>query len=192
MQTLTRLPQRIAVVGTSGSGKTTLARSISQTLSIPHIEFDALYWGPNWTPIDKGLFRERVSEALSVDRWVTCGNYGSIKEITFARADTVAWLDYPFPLVLSRLIRRTTRRLMANETLWEHNHEKLRKVLSRDSIILWAFQTHWKHRRRYLDIAKDPEYSHLAIIQLRSPRETDQFMQGLSRLAEESVQSLPA
>jgi ABC-type dipeptide/oligopeptide/nickel transport system ATPase component len=41
--------RRIAVVGTTGSGKTALARRISQWLDIPHVELDALYWGPHWT-----------------------------------------------------------------------------------------------------------------------------------------------
>lgn len=101
MQTLSRLPQRIAVVGTSGSGKTTLAGRLSQLLGIPHVEFDALYWGPNWTPPDRAVFREQVIRLLAADRWVACGNYASIRDVTYARADTIVWLDYPFALVLA-------------------------------------------------------------------------------------------
>jgi DNA-binding CsgD family transcriptional regulator len=57
-------PQRIAVVGVTGSGKTTLARELSRRLALPHVELDALYWGPGWMPAPRALFRERVSEAL--------------------------------------------------------------------------------------------------------------------------------
>ena len=39
--------QRVMVVGTSCSGKTTLARGLSGALGVPHIELDALYWGPD-------------------------------------------------------------------------------------------------------------------------------------------------
>src|SRR5436305_799712 len=41
--------QRLVVVGTSGSGKTTLAREIARRRALPHVELDALHWGPNWT-----------------------------------------------------------------------------------------------------------------------------------------------
>lgn len=56
--------QRISVVGTSGSGKTTLARQISQRLSIPHVELDALHWEPNWTEAPLDIFRKRVEQSL--------------------------------------------------------------------------------------------------------------------------------
>lgn len=184
MRTITRLPQRITVVGTSGSGKTTLARRLSETLNIPHVEFDALYWGPNWNPPDKDFFRQQVSQKLAADRWVACGNYSSIREVTYARADTMVWLDYPFALVLARLIRRTARRLFAHERICGHNYESLLKVFSSDSIIIWAFKSHWKNRRRYLALADDSACTHLSIVRLRAPKETELFLQSLSLLVE--------
>jgi adenylate kinase family enzyme len=39
---------RILVVGSSCSGKTTFARALAGILGRPHIELDALHWGPNW------------------------------------------------------------------------------------------------------------------------------------------------
>jgi shikimate kinase len=58
--------RRIAVVGTTGSGKTALARRISQQLDIPHVEMDALYWGPHWTPTPTEVFRERTAQATRI------------------------------------------------------------------------------------------------------------------------------
>ena len=54
--------QRIVVVGTTGSGKTTLARSISERLAVPHVELDALFWGPNWTPVPVEDFWRRIAQ----------------------------------------------------------------------------------------------------------------------------------
>ena len=59
---------RVAIVGTSCTGKTTLARSLSRTLGRPHIELDALYWGPNWTPIPPEDFRSRVHSGVPLQR----------------------------------------------------------------------------------------------------------------------------
>jgi adenylate kinase family enzyme len=47
---LPRRPSRVLVAGTSGSGKTTLATRIAGTLTVPHVEIDALFHGPAWTP----------------------------------------------------------------------------------------------------------------------------------------------
>jgi adenylate kinase family enzyme len=41
--------QRIVVVGTTGSGKTTMAGQLAGRLGYPHVEQDALNWGPDWT-----------------------------------------------------------------------------------------------------------------------------------------------
>ena len=86
-------PRRAAVVGTSGSGKTTLATSLAQRLGLAHVELDSLYWGPDWTPAPRERFREQVARALSGEAWTTDGNYGAVRDIVWARADTVVWLD---------------------------------------------------------------------------------------------------
>ena len=44
--------RRVVVVGCSGAGKSTLATRIADVLGAPHIELDALHWGPDWTPVD--------------------------------------------------------------------------------------------------------------------------------------------
>src|SRR6476469_9295606 len=127
---------RIAVVGTSGSGKTTLARQISQILAIRHVELDALHWEPNWTEAPKDLFRDRVLQALSGDSWVVDGNYNTVRDIFWGRAHTIVWLDYSLPVMLSRVVRRTLRRVLMQEELWSGNRETWQTTLSRESIIL--------------------------------------------------------
>lgn len=92
----TSLPgRRIAVVGTTGSGKTTTARRLAAALKVPHVELDALYWQPEWTETPVEPFRRLVSEALSADGWVVDGNYGKVRDIVLARAESVVWLDFP-------------------------------------------------------------------------------------------------
>jgi adenylate kinase family enzyme len=164
-------PRRIAVVGTSGSGKTTLAHQLAQRLGIPHVELDALHWGPNWTPAPRQVFRECTAQALTRDAWTTDGNYSAVRDIVWSRADTVVWLDYALPVILWRVARRTIRRFVMREELWNKNHERFRDAfLSYDSIILWAVRTYRRRRREYPVLFSEPEYAHLSIVQLRSPR----------------------
>lgn len=59
---------RIIVIGTSGAGKTTLAGRISARLGIDHIEIDALYHGPGWTPRPEFLADVRALAAGAARR----------------------------------------------------------------------------------------------------------------------------
>jgi broad-specificity NMP kinase len=111
-------PRRISVVGTIGSGKTTFARKSAKLLDVPHVELDALHWEPNWVEAPNYLFRERVKQSLEGDSWVVDGNYHQVRDIVWSRADTVVWLDYPFRTIIDRLARRTLRRILTHEELW--------------------------------------------------------------------------
>lgn len=172
--------RRIAVLGTTGSGKTTVARRLSQLLGSPHVELDALRWGPNWTETPDDVFRERVSRALAGDSWISDGNYGIARDLVWPRATMAVWLDYPFRVMMGRLLSRTLRRGITREELWNGNRERLRtQFLSRDSLILWAFQTYWKHKRDFKTLFERAEYSHLAVAHLRSTRSTRDWLSSI-------------
>lgn len=173
-------PQRIAVVGTSGSGKTTLARRLAQRLSVAHVELDSVHWGPDWTPAPRDLFRERVSEVLSGEAWTTDGNYSAVRDIIWTRADTVVWLDYSLPVVMGRVIWRTVRRCVLREELWNGNRERLRDAfLDRESIILWALTSYRRRKREYPVLFGQPEYAHLRVVHLMSPKAAEKWLEGL-------------
>jgi adenylate kinase family enzyme len=170
-------PGRFAVVGTSGSGKTTLAHQLAHCLGIPHVELDAIHWGPNWTPLPPDILREQVGEALSSDAWVSDGNYGKVRDIIWRRADTIVWLDYPLPLVMGRVIRRTLHRTLTREELWGGNRERFKEAFfGRDSIVLWALSTYSRRRKEYPVLFRRPEYTHLRVIHLQSPRAARQWL----------------
>jgi len=178
--------QRISVVGTTGSGKTTLARQVSQCLQIPHVELDALHWEPNWTAAPNQVFRKRVAEALRGECWVVDGNYSRVRDLVWSRADTVVFLDYSFWVVTGRLLWRTLWRSLRQEELWNGNRESLRKSLfSQDSIVLWMLKTYHRKRREYPILLQQPEYSHLTIVHLQSPRTTNEWVLSLQLLSNE-------
>ncbi len=176
-----RVGQRIVVIGTTCAGKTTLAQALGEKLHLPHIELDALYWGPGWTPAPTETFRSAVAEALSGDAWTTDGNYSKAQDIIWGRADTLIWLDYAFPVILWRLITRTTRRVVTRETLWNDNRETWRGAFfSRDSLFVWAITTHHGRRQRTLQRLQNPANRHLTVVRLRSPRATRGWLKRLS------------
>lgn len=169
--------QRISVVGTTGSGKTTVARCLAQRLGLPHFELDALYWDQNWTGVPEQVFQERVRAAIQGERWVVDGNYSRVRDLVWARAETVVYLDYPFWRVFWQLLRRTLRRSRSGEELWSGNRESLRRsVFSRDSIMLWMLQTYRRRRKKYAALFQQPEYAHLQVVRLASPRQTEAWL----------------
>jgi cytidylate kinase len=165
------MPPRIAVIGTSGSGKTTVARELARRLGVPHVELDALFHGPDWveTPVDE--FRRRVAAATDGSGWVVDGNYESkLGDLVLGRADTVVWLHVPLRVALSRVTRRTIRRIHTREELWNGNRESWRGgFFGWESMFVWTIRSHFRRGRQVpRQLARHP---HLRVVRLRSPRE---------------------
>jgi adenylate kinase family enzyme len=176
------LPRRVVVVGTSGSGKTTLAREVARRLALPHVELDALHWGPDWTEPPVELFRQRVEASLQAERWVADGNYGKVRDLVWGQAELLVWLDYALPLVMARLVRRTLGRVLTQEELWNGNRERLHDHLfTRNSLWLWALESHRRHRREYPARFQRPEFCHLQVVRLRSPAAARAWLSDLPR-----------
>ena len=169
--------QRVVVFGTTGSGKSRLAEQLSQRTGLRVIELDRLYWGRDWQPAPLELFRHRVEREIRDGGWIVVGIYGQVRDLTWKAADTLVWLDLPFPLVFWRLLRRTIWRSITREDLWgTGNRESLgRTFFSRQSILLWAIRTHRRNRERFTlecgFLAKDK-----TVVRLQSPREVERFV----------------
>ncbi|WP_215814611.1 AAA family ATPase [Pimelobacter sp. 30-1] len=143
---------RISVVGSSGAGKTTTALRIAGALGVPHVELDALFWGPGWTEASAEQLRERVGAETAGDAWVIDGNYQSkLGTLVRDRADLVVWLDPPRWRVMAQSLTRTVRRAATGEELWSGNRETWAGLLfwRRDSILRWAWTTYGGTRDRY-------------------------------------------
>lgn len=183
---------RINVTGTTGSGKTTMARNLASRLGVPHVELDALHWDANWTEAPDEVFRERTARALAGEEWAVDGNYSAVRDIVWSRANLIVWLDYSLPVILGRLWRRSVGRVITQEELWNGNRESVRTLFfSRDSLFLWALQTYKKRRREYPVLFKMPQHAHLKVVHLKSPREAEAWLAGVSRDSLPSEGTLP-
>jgi hypothetical protein len=152
--------RRILVLGRTGSGKTTLARQVAAAVGVPHVELDALYFGPQFSTVPLPLLRERTSAAIAGDRWVTDGNKSAVRDLVWPRADTVVWLDYPLAVSLWRLGKASLPR----------------QLLSAAKGVLTALRSHAGQRREYPRMFAEPQNQHLAVVRLRSPRATRRWL----------------
>jgi len=113
-----------------------------------------------------------VSDFTAAESWVVDGNYGAVRDIVWARADTVVWVDPPRHTVMRQLIARTLRRMATKEELWNGNRERWRYLFRREeSVILYAWMSHAKYRARYFAAQADPANAHLSFVRLRTAAE---------------------
>jgi len=181
---------KILIVGTSGSGKSTLARRLSKELNLTDVELDSLFWKPNWTETPQDEFRDKILNAISKSHgFVIHGNYNKTRDITWGNSKIVIWLDYPKWLVMWRVFKRSVSRLIKNEVLWSCNQESFQKTfLSKDSIILWAWNTYDLRRQQYLQLMQSPEFENLKIIRITKPDEIDRMI--FSKIRRENEKDL--
>lgn len=175
------MAKRVVVIGTSCAGKTTFSRALSKLLDLPHFELDELHWGPNWTPYPD--FRQRVERAVAEERWVTEGNYSTVRELTWGRAELVIWLDYEMGVVVKRALKRTIYRAWTKEPMWAGNRESWRlSFFNRNSILLWVLMT-WRKRRHSFKrlFAPNGAYRDKPYIRLRTPEEAQQLLDSIAQ-----------
>ena len=148
---------------------------------MPHVELDALAWGPNWTLVPVDVFQERVARAVEGETWVIDGNYGGrgAQGLVLPRADTVIWLDPPLRVIFARLFLRALRRIRSGEELWPGtgNRETFRnQFLSRDTLFWWAIKTHTRRRRVLPQVLARPECAHLVVLRFRRDSDAEVWL----------------
>ncbi len=144
------------VAGTSGTGKTTLAARVADVLDVPHVEIDALFHGPGWTP--RPTFVAEVAEFSAGPAQVTEWQYGQVRPLLAARADLLVWLDLPRAVVMRQVVRRTVVRRVHRQRLWHDNVEPPLRTLLTDPehIARWAWSTHSEGPGRGGDRSRGP------------------------------------
>lgn len=171
----------VVVVGPSGAGKSTLARAIGAKSGLRVVELDALAWNPGWDLAPDDEFRMRVGKAIASDGWIVDGNYSRARDLLWARAGTVVWLDLPLSVILPRIMRRSWRRWRSKELLWGSNRETFwAHFLPGDRSLIWFTARTFHKRRRDLQAAMaDPEWQHLTWMRFRSTRELERWVESL-------------
>lgn len=184
--------ERINVCGTSSTGKSTLARRLAGIIDGDYIELDAIHHRENWTEAPMEEFRELARAAVEGERWVVDGGYSKARDILWARVQLVIWLDYPLPIILWRLTRRTLRRTLTREKLWNTgNTERLWRHLfvPKDSLYWWVLTSYRRRRAEFVRVSRDSANAHIEFVRFGSPRDADRWLRsfieaGRNRLSE--------
>ena len=167
--------RRTVVVGTSCCGKTTFSRRLAELLNRPHVELDALHWGPNWTPNPD--FAERVAAATAAEEWIVDGNYTMVRDLTWRRATALVWLNFSIPIVFWRSLARTCRRIRSGEEICNGNRETVvRSFFHWDGIPWWVLRTFHFRRCELRALLRQPEFGHLQLFELHEPTAAEELL----------------
>jgi adenylate kinase family enzyme len=96
-------------MGCSGSGKSTFGRNLANTLDLPFVSMDRIYWQPGWREPVIAEFTTWMTLEAEKPAWVIDGNYtthgaGALRR---ERADTVIWFDLPRWVCMVGVVRRS-------------------------------------------------------------------------------------
>jgi adenylate kinase family enzyme len=165
--------QRVLVTGNTGAGKTTAARRLAGRLDLPFHEIDELAFAPGWA--ESPTYLADVTALADGPAWVL-DSWGDtrIRDHLWGRADTLIWLDYPMRVLLPRIVRRSLRRTIRREKIFNGNTETYAEWLHRDHPVWSAIRGH--HRRRAEMTRRLPLFPDLIVVRLQAPHETEQWL----------------
>lgn len=162
--------QRLVLVGASGSGKTTLGRWVARHLGLPFTDLDDVFWRPGWQRAPLDVFRADVDRLTSTSHWVVAGNYSSVQDLVWPRADTLVWLDLPLPLTLWRTTVRVLRQARTAESICNGNRQTVSALVFGKGPLLWyTLKTVPQRCRQWPQVLGATEHAHLPVAQLATP-----------------------
>jgi adenylate kinase family enzyme len=173
-----RRARRVLCFGAPGSGKSTLGAALADRLDLPAVSIDDLCWEPGWVQPPRAELDARVLPVLERESYVIDSVYRFHNAAALERVDVIVGLDYPRLVSLSRLLRRTWRRLRTRERVCNGNVESLRVVVSRDSIIVWHFRSWPSKRERMRAWHADP--SAPPVLLLRTTADADRLLDAIA------------
>jgi adenylate kinase family enzyme len=177
------LGNHISVRGVTGSGKSTLARALGEALGLKVIELDAINWQrPGWDQLSTEEFRAQLTETIDAapDGWVVEGNYTAVADIYLGKIDTLIWLNLPWRVSFSRMVRRTLQRSWKRELLWGAQHEDFKtQFFSKNSLIWWGIHHHRTSVRRTRQLVESMQG--IRVYELRSPADVRKLVEAAKR-----------
>jgi hypothetical protein len=155
--------ERVVVVGGAGSGKSTLARELASRTGLPLVERDGL--GVLGSP----EYQTAISRMAAGPCWIRDGAPYYADQLVYAAADTVIFLDYPKPVVMWRVLRRTLRIELARRPAGAHRPQGLAAWRDAEHPVRWAWISHQDRHREGLALTARPELAGAQIIRFTRP-----------------------
>ena len=173
---MTTVPgRRLLVTGLPGSGKTSVAMTLAARHGSHHIEIDRLYFGPGYSL--RASFIDDLQAAIAEDAWCL-DDFGvpESRDLVWAAADTLIWLDLPWGIAFWRAVRRTWRRLRHGSEVLPGCYETWLGWGRPYHPVFLSLTSHRRMRRVMEQRLARPEHAHLTVLRLHNRREVDELL----------------
>ena len=164
---------RVVVFGTAGSGKTTLARRLSERTGLPLVERDAL------GVLGSGDYLDAITEMVARPGWILDAAPYYADDLVYPAADTVIVLDYPKPVVMWRVLRRTLAVELLRRPAGAHRPAGLAAWWDKEQAVRWAWSSHADRHREGLELAGRADLAHAQIIRFTRAADARCWLRGL-------------
>jgi adenylate kinase family enzyme len=117
---------------------------------------------------------------VAEESWIVDSDgYSAVRDVLWARADTLVWMDLPRRQVMWRVVRRSLWRGVRRAELWNGNRETLRAWGHSGHPVRWAWSEYGNRRRTIGDRLQTGTWDHLRVIHLTSAAEAKRWLAGL-------------
>jgi hypothetical protein len=154
---------RVVVFGCAGSGKTRLARELSARTGLPLLERDAL------DDLGSPGYLAAIRAMLSQPRWLLDGAPYYAEGLVYPDADTVIVLDYPRPVVMWRVLRRTVAVEAGRRPAGTHRPLGLAAWRDPGHPVRWAWFSHRDRHAEGLALRSRPDLARARVIRFTRP-----------------------
>lgn len=179
-------PSRVLFHGVTGSGKSSAARAYAQASGLPEFSADDdIGWLPGWQERSVAQQRQLAGNLAARESWVLDSAYGAWRDIVVPRAELVVALDYPRWLSLARLTRRSVRRVITRQPVCNGNVETLTRLIARDSIFYWHFNSFARKKQVFRAWQADPDMP--PVLVFRRPKDLRNWLAQVAAAAGANV-----
>jgi len=128
---------KIFIFGKPGGGKSSLSNKLSAKTGINNYALDLVQYSSSGEPVSPEVFSRKHAELISLDNWVIDG-FGTVESFwsTVEAADTLVYLDLPYPLHYWWVTKRLLRSFYLKPEGWPEGSSVLKGMLAS-----------WKHLR---------------------------------------------
>ena len=165
---------KVIILGPCGSGKSTYSKLLAETSKLPLFHLDQHFFLPNWQEKPRLEWIAINKKLVQGNRWIIEGNYGSTMEIRINAADTIIYLDTSTFTSMWRVIKRTIRFHGRQRPDCAEGCNERWDVEFLHYVLTFNFVKKPKILNRIKKLRPD-----LRIIQLKSQRERDEFLENL-------------
>jgi len=122
--------------------------------------------------------------AIEGGSWVVDGNYQSkIGTLVWDRAEVVIWVNPSRPVAMWLSVRRTVRRVVTRQDLWNGNRERWSALAfwrKEESLLWFAWTTYHRTRDRYAAAMADPANASRRIHRVRNQKQVGWVLEALA------------